>query len=454
MENEKRIFLHIGMHKTATSSIQSSLYKNISLLKSIKDGYFYSKKWEMNNSIPLYSLFANNPNKYHIHIRNNRTEEEILEFNEIRKNDIIYEINDTLCENFIFSGEDVSFLNKDECIKLKNFLHEHITDKIKVIIFIRHPVSYLASCTQQKIKEGTLVEISPEYAQWIKDFYKNTITNFIKIFGKKNVFVYKFEAACLHKRGPVGFFMEKIGIPQEFINKIDIVKTNQGISNNALDLIKAVNGTIPLFKNGKMSEHRTSNDTYYLQNVTGGGNYILPDSIIEEVEQYTANDKKWLKNNFKLNYESELINREKNIVVYDDLYYQEVLNNVFKCSDVIKYICYEFFKSKFSTISEDEGKGVMKRIIDYYNENYPIIANSKDFLDQIHIKEKHNSAKARLLEYINNNDADFYKEIALVCESHGKISTALYFMTLAMNARPEGVFICKKVNEYKSILNL
>jgi hypothetical protein len=76
------IFLHIGLHKTATTSIQKTLFlkKNSKLLEA--HGYFYPKHWPDNHSIPLYSIFCDFPEKYHINIKKGYSINEIKKVNE------------------------------------------------------------------------------------------------------------------------------------------------------------------------------------------------------------------------------------------------------------------------------------------------------------------------------------------------------------------------------------
>ena len=56
----KKVILHIGSHKTGTSSIQSSI-KNYNF-KKIKAAVFPS----INHSIPMYTIFSKNFLNYHV----------------------------------------------------------------------------------------------------------------------------------------------------------------------------------------------------------------------------------------------------------------------------------------------------------------------------------------------------------------------------------------------------
>ena len=71
----KEIILHVGLHKTATASIQRTLYLNDELLK--KKDYLYPKCWPYNHSIPIYSAFCDHPENYHINIKKKYSKEDI-----------------------------------------------------------------------------------------------------------------------------------------------------------------------------------------------------------------------------------------------------------------------------------------------------------------------------------------------------------------------------------------
>ena len=72
----KYIFLHIGLHKTGSSSIQKSLAGSAGFLERI--GYLYpvfrtGRHKIINHSMPFFSLFTDNPLKYHENILNGIT---------------------------------------------------------------------------------------------------------------------------------------------------------------------------------------------------------------------------------------------------------------------------------------------------------------------------------------------------------------------------------------------
>ena len=74
----KRFILHVGFHKTATSSIQQTLALNLDQLA--EQGYRYpifeyNGLKITNHSIPFYSTYCKEPQKYNMNIMNGYDEE-------------------------------------------------------------------------------------------------------------------------------------------------------------------------------------------------------------------------------------------------------------------------------------------------------------------------------------------------------------------------------------------
>ena len=53
----KTLYLHVGLRKTATSSIQATLYSNLDILR--KNDIFYPREWRESHNLELYCSFCN-----------------------------------------------------------------------------------------------------------------------------------------------------------------------------------------------------------------------------------------------------------------------------------------------------------------------------------------------------------------------------------------------------------
>lgn len=232
----------MGFHKTSSSSIQFTFQKNLDFLKKQNFIYpiFKSTKGHCinNHSIPFYSLFSENPEKYHVNIK--WKIEDIKKLNDFYKQQIIDIKNKG--KNIIFSGEDISSLSELEMKNLNNFLIEHFENyEIIPIVYVRSPYSFLCSNIQEIIKQGVYVDLnSTFYSQ------KNKIITIKKVF--KNIKFYCFSECCKFNNGPVNFFLEIIGL-----KNIKIYNSNIGFKNKSIRDKNKKNKLEPIFINDKLN---------------------------------------------------------------------------------------------------------------------------------------------------------------------------------------------------------
>ena len=156
----KRIYLHIGFHKTATSSFQATCMSNQGQLE--KQGFFYpafkvAGGNTRNHGIPIVTIFSEDAENYHVNIRQGHTDD----IDPIRKDytqqlERILDAHDTV----ILSGEDIGAQDQDCLGRIKAFFETRGFD-LKVYCGIRKPYSYMCSALQQKIKGGSTSLIPP-----------------------------------------------------------------------------------------------------------------------------------------------------------------------------------------------------------------------------------------------------------------------------------------------------
>lgn len=230
----KKLFLHLGFHKTATSSFQRTCMNNREVIE--RKGYhfpYFSCKFKSeidNHSIPLFSLFSDNPELYHINIK--WSVKSAVDLNVTYKNQLDKILSEN--DNVILSGEDVSILNVKNLSALKLFI-ESYGFEIVPLCLVRSPYSFHCSVTQEIIKGGQYVPIDGFRSQLFK------INNIIEVFGKSIRFI-PFSRACKHPLGPVGYLFENIGIDSACLK---IHNINDGLSNTAVRLQNIANEKQP-----------------------------------------------------------------------------------------------------------------------------------------------------------------------------------------------------------------
>ncbi|NRF95759.1 hypothetical protein HQN89_33575 [Paenibacillus frigoriresistens] len=297
------IILHVGLHKSGSSSIQETLFLKKNNFELEKMGYLYPKCWQPNHSMAIYSAFCDDPTKYHGNIRLGYSAAQLNNLNKNNLIDLMNEIAESKFSKLIISGEDISLLSLDNLNELKKYLTSICTYQIKVIIYVRHPVYWAISSIQQFIKNGrqNYNDALLQMDEIIGNLFVDRIDKFVHVFGRESVNVYSFEEAILNELGPVGHFLSAIGIDDDDLSKFNIVNANQSISLIAGEIISYINEKLPLFRDGKLNEHRSNGDTNPFVNIKGS-KFDIPFSNKKKIWEKSYDDIQWLKNNWDIDY--------------------------------------------------------------------------------------------------------------------------------------------------------
>ena len=201
----KELIVHIGMHKTGTTSIQSSLNR-------FDNGKIrYARLSDVNHSIPVYTQFSNQRHQYHIHTTRGLSPSDIdakvVEF----RRDLDKELTQDR-HTLILSGEDISLLESDSVKALKEYLTPH-AERIRIVAYVRDPAAFASSALQQYIRggHGQASIPSPEYT--------NRFKAFVDHFGVDSVEFIRFDKDTLRGGSAVQDFCHLVGIDPSEINE-------------------------------------------------------------------------------------------------------------------------------------------------------------------------------------------------------------------------------------------
>ncbi|MEQ3669450.1 hypothetical protein [Pseudophaeobacter sp.] len=189
----KEVLLHIGMHKTGTTSIQSSL-------RDYDDGRTrYARFTNINHSIPIITIFSKDRDNYHIWKRIGLTPAQIEKKRRAFLEDLTRDCSDESRERLVISGEGISRLEGDEREELLNFFHGYGL-KVKVICFVRSPGGFIPSVFQQGIKQGAKT-VHP-----IDLSYRRVLSTFADLLSKEDIKVVDFAKVMeAHGDSTLGF---------------------------------------------------------------------------------------------------------------------------------------------------------------------------------------------------------------------------------------------------------
>jgi len=244
-----KLFLHIGLHKTASSSFQLSCDTNRSEL--LKQNIVYplfdclnTNHQQINNhSIPLFSLFTSHPEHYPVNLRWNI--QNIQSTNDAYREQLNKFLNKE--EDLLISGEDISSLQEEEL----NRLLEYLTNSGREIVAyacIRSPYDFHCSQVQQQVKDGVAMNTVGLCPQ------RHRIAKLIQVFGKSLHWI-PFAEACHHPQGPVGSLLNVCGIDS---SKFFISNSNEGRSAELVRIQNLLNHQQPRIRANSLNPKHIS----------------------------------------------------------------------------------------------------------------------------------------------------------------------------------------------------
>ena len=276
----RKCILHIGLHKTGSSSIQQSLYSNLK-----EENFSYLDLKEPNHSSRLYSLFFEFPEKYHMNKIKGLNANQIQQLNNETLGLIDLSIQNNQSEFIIISAEDISVLSLPALNKLKTLLDKYFVE-IFVVAYVRSPQTYFSSSFQEGVKAGWVKFDPTLYYQ----NYQTKLEKFDTVFGKDYVDVSEFSPNKLFEKDAVLDFCKKFNI--EF-NKDQVIRTNESLKKEALCLLYTYYKYGPGYGIGENVQTENNILINKLNNI-GNTNVSFSPSVIEKIVNDNSKDIEWI----------------------------------------------------------------------------------------------------------------------------------------------------------------
>lgn len=218
--------VHVGMHKTGSSSIQDTLSQIT--MPEVE----YLSLNSPNHSGFLATLLSDAPQKHHSHSRNARSVEQVQALKDAYTRKFHHALKTVKKPRVLISAEYLSRPTEklDELKKLQNILLKYCR-RIRVIGYVRPPYGYIQSDFQQQLKGGGSLDLNDLkiYPHYRRRFEKMDI-----VFGKENVELITFKSEMLHNNDVVQDFVRRVGIK---LGANQIVRTNESISLEATSIL-------------------------------------------------------------------------------------------------------------------------------------------------------------------------------------------------------------------------
>lgn len=220
----RRCIIHIGMHKTGSTSIQSSL-QGFS-----DDRFLYANLGNIpNHSLAIHSLFVAHPGRHRMHKASGRNAAAMQAYLTGMRTDLERAIAAAQNRTLLISGEGISGLEPADLVKLHDYFRARF-DELVIVGYARPPAGFMASGFQERVKGGsTKLDLDQAYRD-----YETRFVKFDEIFGRERVHLWKFEPRTF----PGGC------VVRDLCNRLDIslpveriVRRNESLSRQAVALL-------------------------------------------------------------------------------------------------------------------------------------------------------------------------------------------------------------------------
>ena len=236
-EDKQLCVLHVGMPKTGSSSIQSTLFFGLD-----NTGHRYIGFGEINGSRALKTLLGENPEQFFLH--------RFLNFDKKVTERLKARFQQRLTKSLrlsrreraipILSAEGCWSMNRSELESLRKLIDNHGYE-VRVIVYLRPIKAWLESVFQERVKWGMqdfTALIQQQTARNSRSNYRERLATLEEAFGRDNIFAYPFRSHELADQCVVKDFCLRLGIRMD---PTQIRQTNEGMSLDAVRLLYAYN---------------------------------------------------------------------------------------------------------------------------------------------------------------------------------------------------------------------
>ena len=199
------VYLHPGMQKTGSTSIQNAL-------NGFDDGRTrFADFGNPNHSTPLQTLGANEDHLIGTHARLGRTLEESAQLKKEYRKALNAELARPV-QNLILSGEGVCNLATEELHRLLRLIEPKVT-RVIVIGYFRDPFGYVSSLFQQRVKSGKKNFFPMISAgEPIEPGYRSSFEKFTQRFARSDLQLVDFDVVKNQPGSIVADFCRRVGV--------------------------------------------------------------------------------------------------------------------------------------------------------------------------------------------------------------------------------------------------
>lgn len=291
----RRIVLHLGPKKTATSTIQAALAGNRANLANA--GILYPGTGP-NHAIELSARFRDQISE-HQRARRLTEDPELSPFSDANLAAFDAEVRGGSWHTLLLSAESLYELDVHELDRLRTWLVQ-FDATIELAITLRDPVDWAVSAAQQCFKsnadiDGLLTE--PTRLHW-----RRTVERIETVFPGARLHLLCFEDLVADPAGPVAAFLAGIDLAAAVALLAPVrARRNESLSWEAAMMMAALNARRPFFLGDTRNPARTGRELSAFLDLAGQ-RFDLPEATRHAVYHLSRDDVAWLRERFGIDH--------------------------------------------------------------------------------------------------------------------------------------------------------
>lgn len=295
-----KVFLHIGLEKTGTTTIQRTFVRNKEYFESIGFRYPVFNGEENHVALYNYSKAENVIDELRIYA-GLKTADDVTEFRKSFRKDMVSRLGNYE-GTVVFSNEHLSsrLSGPDALVRLKDLL-SLITDDVTVVLYLRNVEDFVVSTYSTAVKCGETKSIG-DFCQDLSLFryqFDKVITNWSAIFGAENLVIREFSRSALVNGDIFDDFASVIGMEYDK-SRLNLKSENESLTHLQAEFLRRFNMREPLIKDGAYNKARGNIVDVLMSlkeyggkiSITQADHEVICDQMKPMVERMLAADKR------------------------------------------------------------------------------------------------------------------------------------------------------------------
>lgn len=295
----RTLYLHVGMPKAGSTSIQSAMRDAREALEA--EGVSYLRFGRNHSGVFRFLVGQSRKAGRKPISKISLDELGLVAPDRVALADRVREIARSSRDTAVVSGEGFFGFSTDEVAKVKAVLASEF-DRVRIVAYVRDPISWASSRAQQAVKTGRSTE-----AELIEDVDRRgrdalivagygALRSYVAVFGREAVICRPFDRSAFTGGDLISDFLATIGRP-DLAGRVQSRVSNPSLSQEAVQLLGAF-------------QARRDRENVFAPAVAErlrrrlaavpGQSYVLPPAVLQKVYECARDDVDWLHREFGL----------------------------------------------------------------------------------------------------------------------------------------------------------